>query len=358
MAVLTDEQAGFLKHHKISLGSVFDATGLGRNDYRAAMKLLGKDVAIGVTPCQKGGHSLRSRSGHCVQCNSASLAFQKRYSDTGYVYVAGSRALQVLKVGFTTDIPQRISSLVSFGYAGASDWECLHWAECENAGKVEFDVHSALAVYAAPTAYIRDGKQVNCLETFSCGIETVVTALNRILRRPKSEWSFRDNWHLYNFESKTGSSFHRTGGGGNGGSSKPLHRSTTNIAQSSSARASRSHAQARLEGTNRFSTQDTAQLKIDSKASSPTSTNHDESPQVSQVDQGSSFFGSRRISPDAKAVASNQASISNRVASHPESAAIPAENRSSAFIRSLKFIAAMVLASMVARGLRILLLGS
>ena len=72
MTELTEEQLAYLQNHKVSLGSVFDATGLGRKDYSAKMKALGKAVAYGVTPCKKAGHTLRSRSGGCIQCSAVS----------------------------------------------------------------------------------------------------------------------------------------------------------------------------------------------------------------------------------------------------------------------------------------------
>ena len=68
---LTEEQLAYLQKHKVPLGSVFDATGLGRRNYSAKMKALGKAVAYGVTPCKKAGHTLRSRSGGCIQFSPA-----------------------------------------------------------------------------------------------------------------------------------------------------------------------------------------------------------------------------------------------------------------------------------------------
>lgn len=118
MTELTKEQTTFLTKHNTAVGSVFDATGLGKNDYRKLMKDLGKTVAIGVTPCKKGNHAMRTRSGHCIQCNPASLAFQKRHSMNGYVYIAGSLELSVIKVGLASDVEERMKSLNRLNYAG------------------------------------------------------------------------------------------------------------------------------------------------------------------------------------------------------------------------------------------------
>ena len=41
------------------------------------------------------GHRLRSRAGHCFQCDTARIAFVKRHHDTAYIYIAGSLETKV-----------------------------------------------------------------------------------------------------------------------------------------------------------------------------------------------------------------------------------------------------------------------
>jgi hypothetical protein len=188
LSKLTQEQIKFLRQHNISLGAVFDATGLGPKAYGAEMRALGKAVAFGVTRCKKGGHSLRSRSGSCVVCEPAFLAFQSRYEDFAYVYIAGSKKLKLIKAGFASDVSARMSSLNSLGYAGTLDWENLFWAKTENAGRVEFNLHSELSAYKKPTNYQRDGNTVDCLETFSCSASTAIEILKSLAETGSTFW--------------------------------------------------------------------------------------------------------------------------------------------------------------------------
>ena len=74
---ITKEQLKFLETQKISLDKIFDATGLSKTEYHKSMKEMDKIIAIGVTPCAKFSHSMRTRNGHCVQCNTATIAFRK-----------------------------------------------------------------------------------------------------------------------------------------------------------------------------------------------------------------------------------------------------------------------------------------
>lgn len=188
MTKLTKNQISFLERHKISLGSVFDATGLSRNDYRKEMKELEKVVAIGVTKCKKKGHQIRTRSGHCAQCNPASLAFQARNTALAYVYIGGSLNLKLIKVGMSKDVQSRFTSLNDLGYGGVSDWTCLYWKNTINAGEIEFHTHASLNKYAAPTTYKRFGKIVNCLETFSCDAKFAIKEIENLTDEDSDSW--------------------------------------------------------------------------------------------------------------------------------------------------------------------------
>lgn len=235
MSKLTKEQSAFLAKHNTPISSVFDASGMGKSDYRAAMKELGKTVAIGVTPCKKGNHTMRTRSGHCIQCNPASIAFQKRHSTDGFVYVAGSLSLSVIKIGLANDVKQRMKSLNKLNYAGASDWECVYWAKTINAGKVEFDAHGSLVNYAAPKVYQRDGRGVHCLETFSCAASLGIQAIREHLHDAFDEWEDKRLVDSYDFVSKTGDTFNRYRGAGNADAATPLYRSKKAKPQSDDA---------------------------------------------------------------------------------------------------------------------------
>jgi hypothetical protein len=224
MTLLTSKDKEFLQKHKISIGSVFDATGLGKKDYRVIMKSLNKTIAIGVTPCRRYGHQLRSRSGHCVQCNTANLAFQNRFSENGYVYIAGSQSLKLIKVGFASDFAQRMTTLNSLGYGGVNDWEILYWVNTQDAGQIEYEVHVSLREFASPTSYIRGNDEVDCLETFSCNIHVAIKAIKTLTSSDAKCWSNTAKLDQYDIKSRSGDNFVRKGFVDDGEKPKTLSR--------------------------------------------------------------------------------------------------------------------------------------
>jgi hypothetical protein len=143
---------------------VFDATGLSKSRYEPIMKELEKSFAYGVTPCRAAGHTLRSRAGHCIQCNTACIAFQKRHQKDGYIYIAGSVSSRMIKIGVTGDIQNRRASLNQKLYGGANDWEILLSAHIGNAGRIESDAHKALSVFSTEGTYISEGRVTECYE--------------------------------------------------------------------------------------------------------------------------------------------------------------------------------------------------
>jgi hypothetical protein len=134
MVEMTDEQRLFLMQHKISPLAVFDATGMKRSEYQEAMRAEGKLFAMGVSPCNKMKHTLRDRSGHCIQCDTSNIAYIKRHYQHGWVYVSASRILKMLKVGFSEDPKSRERTINGFEYGGANDWTLIAQIKCKDAG--------------------------------------------------------------------------------------------------------------------------------------------------------------------------------------------------------------------------------
>jgi hypothetical protein len=66
-------------------------------EWKQQMKGLGKLVAFGVYPCAAKGHTLRTRAGHCIQCNTANLSYLKRMNESADVYVAWSKGSKLVK---------------------------------------------------------------------------------------------------------------------------------------------------------------------------------------------------------------------------------------------------------------------
>lgn len=173
-APLSEEDFAFLEKYGIPVSATFDANGMKKTDYGARMKELGKELAYGVTPCRAAGHRLRNRSGHCVRCKPEYLAFRKRYSETGFVYVASSKEVGMSKIGFSTDPAARLATLNRLGYGGATDWTQQFEIETTSAGRVEFNSQKTLEGHRTPTTYLREGTVVECNETFSCDAQLAI----------------------------------------------------------------------------------------------------------------------------------------------------------------------------------------
>src|SRR5260370_31039131 len=162
MVALTEGQRHFLALQRISESEIFDGSRLSPRRYKAAMECEGKLFALVARPCYRG-HYLRSRSGHCIQCDSKRIAFIKRYYKEAYVYVVGSRSERVFKIGSSESPWDRGAHLNSLGYGGISDWKTLYCATFPDAGRVECNVHSALSCFASPRKYFREGVETGCL---------------------------------------------------------------------------------------------------------------------------------------------------------------------------------------------------
>jgi len=182
MTILSTDQRAFLVEQSIPLSTVFDATGMSRTQYDLFMKGLGKKVAIGVNPCRKSGHSMRTRKGACMQCNPAAITFLSRYDELGSVYIAGSKTGRLIKVGLSGDTSKREKTLNDVGYGGFMDWRVLYVVDCQDGGRIEFLIHKELEAYNTPRQYIRGSHTVDCLELFQCGYDTAQNAFERVLK--------------------------------------------------------------------------------------------------------------------------------------------------------------------------------
>ena len=181
MAKITTTQMSFLKRHEIPLERLYDATGMRTADYKQEMSALGKLVAIGVTPCAKEGHTMRTSAGHCAECRPAGLAFLRRYDAPGEVYVAKSIQLQIIKIGSATDARGRLRNLNTYRYGGASDWKIEFYEACRTAGRVEFAAHRILSKYILDGTYFKDGRDISCQEVFSCSISVGIKAIRKAM---------------------------------------------------------------------------------------------------------------------------------------------------------------------------------
>jgi hypothetical protein len=174
---LPEETAKFLKYHGINDSEVYDATDMPTWEYKEMMSLYGYKVAIGVTPCQAYGHSLRSSKGHCVICKPEVLNYRARYNLSGAVYIAYSATSQLVKVGMTKESPNdRIRSLNSSGYGAINDWQLIKSRYCQNMGYVENEIKKKFNSYLKPIEFYRNNSWniETSTEIFDCNLDDIV----------------------------------------------------------------------------------------------------------------------------------------------------------------------------------------
>lgn len=184
MSKLTAAQRIFLKRQGVSLSLVFDASGLSKNQRLSLMDQLDKKFYYGGAPCSAAGHTLRSKKGHCIECDTARIAFQLRSSQSGYVYIAYSDRGQCAKIGITSGGPkERVAFLASSGYANCADWRLIdskHLAS--KAGAKEFQIHSLLEPFQRRVVYDKqNGVEVECREVFFCELSHALSVYHRVL---------------------------------------------------------------------------------------------------------------------------------------------------------------------------------
>jgi len=183
MAKLSSTQLAFIEKMELNLYDLFDASGLRTSEWKLQMKQLGKLVAFGVTPCAAMGHSLRTRAGHCVQCNTANLSYLKRMHEEADVYVAWSKIAQMSKIGLSKDAYIRLESLNYFKYGGVNDWEMKLVYTCENAGEVESKAHRILSGYLnVGVKYMNGNVERFCTEIFKCRLKQALDALEQAVK--------------------------------------------------------------------------------------------------------------------------------------------------------------------------------
>jgi hypothetical protein len=123
------------------------------------------------------GHRIRTRAGHCAQCNPTNIAFTARESSLGNVYIAGSLLGRVIKIGTAGDIAQRENQLRAERYGGFSDWSVLIHVEVNEAGRIERESYSRIRGKKVFNGYIKDGREQVAVEILQCGFSAALKAL-------------------------------------------------------------------------------------------------------------------------------------------------------------------------------------
>jgi hypothetical protein len=191
MADLNDRELNFLWSQGIDESEVLDCADMSSRRYKGAMEREGYLFCIAPRECY-ASHRLRSRSGHCVQCDTSRIAFIRRHYAEAYVYIAGSLSEKVLKVGNAIWPERRVSAINSRYYGGIRDWVMLYHVKYPDAGKVEFEAHRQLAEYRRSSR-----------EIFACGYGVAKSALMaESVVKGEDEWESRDAAGRYTFGRK------------------------------------------------------------------------------------------------------------------------------------------------------------
>ena len=180
MAKLTEEQIDFLASVNVPIYQTLDAKGTPPRFYSEIMKRDDLVVAYGVTACYEG-HTLRNRSGHCVQCNTARLTFQSRPGESGFIYLAACEDPKVLKIGVAQNINTRERSLRDQSYGGYSEWKMIFSQWVEKSGEVEQSIHKEIAYLRIIADYEKGGRMQTAQELFEISKKAALKVIQKKL---------------------------------------------------------------------------------------------------------------------------------------------------------------------------------
>lgn len=196
----SNSEFSFLVSQKILPSQVYDARGRGPTTFKDEAKALGFLFGM-ANPCSKGGHRLFTRSGHCIQCDTSKISYIRRFGDTGYVYIAASKKGRLLKVGSTSDVESRSSTLNSEGgYAGADDWVIIAYAKTPGMGRVEFEIHKNVEDMMSAKEYEKAGQKQTAREVLRGDLKRVwKTYQAAISKTPEKERWRHPKLAMYDF---------------------------------------------------------------------------------------------------------------------------------------------------------------
>lgn len=192
---LTKKELDFIREKGFTKLHVFNAVGMRKADWKLLMKKEDKPIALG-NPCNNGQHRLKWPYGLCAQCNPNHIgkSFSSRFSETKYIYVAGSLSQRIVKIGVGDDPHKRVYKLNYDCYAGAADWQLLFQVKVPNAGRVEHDALLSLKKHSARRFYLKDGYKQEAIEALECSYSLALQAIFTAIKVRKSEpWQTHDH---------------------------------------------------------------------------------------------------------------------------------------------------------------------
>jgi hypothetical protein len=197
----TDDELRFLRWHGLDQDDVYDGRYESKEDRHDAAKREGKFLILSSVRCRAAGHRIRTRAGHCFQCDPLKLVYQIRHSKSGYVYVAGSLSGRTIKIGTAKDIPQRERQLRAEAYAGVSDWIVLYSIYVSESGRVEHDASARVPGTRVFSSYFKDGIEQTAVEVLNCSFSDAVKAIEQSLGPTDNTVPWKGTWtYRYEFD--------------------------------------------------------------------------------------------------------------------------------------------------------------
>jgi hypothetical protein len=200
--LFSKEEFAFLKAQNLTADDVYDGRNQSALTSRARARALKRTIVLGA-PCRKAGHRLRTRSGHCVQCDTSKISYQHRYHAPGYIYIAGSQAARLIKIGTAIDIDQRLTNLRNQEYASIRDWVMLYTARVKNGGEVERHALCLLKHCQVIRTYDKDGSPQDATELLRTGFSEAWDAMQTAIKASGASEQWRSpKWKEYQFINK------------------------------------------------------------------------------------------------------------------------------------------------------------
>lgn len=202
---MKEELLEFIEEQGLDISMFFDANGNTISYIKEEMKSKNKIFAFNSTACQSNNHTTRSISGHCIECDTARIAFTLRHYNLGEVYIAGSIKGELIKVGYTNNVEKRAKSLVASNIGGVNDWKIIFHIYVMNAGMIEQQIQSELEPYLTELQYYNDSHLQMSKEIFKCSFSkaknTVIQVVENLeieIIRMKEETRFIDDYNFRN----------------------------------------------------------------------------------------------------------------------------------------------------------------
>lgn len=186
MISLGESERSFLRAHKLRESDFFAIPGAAHSDKELGRDAKSKGFSFIVgSKCKKGGHRLRTRRGHCIQCDPSRIAHMSRAIGDAFVYVAVSREYRRVKIGWTEspDKRHRQSSLNKTGYGGIRDWKIVRFEAHPSAGKLEKVTLSRLNDFREDRSYRKGGKKQIAKEILTCTEADACNALDEAMQK-------------------------------------------------------------------------------------------------------------------------------------------------------------------------------